>query len=293
MADLAVVDLASAWATVTAHLAPTPLVRSRWADASLKLESLQQTGAYKVRGALAALSAQLRRGDHRPVVTASAGNHAAGMAWAARALGLRAVAVVPLDAPSTKIRRTAALGTRVVRHGRDFAAAAAHAAHLAQTRGWRLLHPFDDLNVIAGQATVGLELRARAPDVVLVPVGGGGLAAGVALALAPTPACVVGVRVRASERMASVADGVRVACLGQRPAAILRAHLDHMLTVTDAEVRSAMRRLYVDDGLIVEGAGAVAVAGLAHVPGQRRIAVISGGNVDPEVFHAVVGCRAA
>ena len=289
MAHPGVGDLTAAWATVSRHLRPTPLVRSRWAGASLKLESHQQTGAYKVRGALVALRAQLARGDRRTVVAASAGNHAAGLAWAARALGLDAVAVVPEDAPAAKIARTRALGARVLRHGDSFAAAFAHATVLARTEGWRFLHPFDDPDVIAGQSTVGRELWGHAPDVVLVPVGGGGLAAGVALAFAGTGTRVLGVRVRAHERMGSVADGVRVARLGIRNAAVLDAHLDGMLHVSEAEVHAAMRALYHQDGLIVEGAGAVAVAGLRQAPGGRRVAVVSGGNVDPAVFGAVVG----
>ncbi|TNE88119.1 MAG: pyridoxal-phosphate dependent enzyme [Deltaproteobacteria bacterium] len=286
-------DLGCAYRAVRRHLAPTPLVRSSWAGASLKLECLQQTGAYKVRGALAALTAQVERGDHRPVIAASAGNHAAGMAWAARALGLDATAVVPEDAPATKVARTEALGARVIRHGDSFEAAAAHARTLAAQRGWRLLHPFDDPDIVAGQCTVGVELWPHAPDVVVVPVGGGGLAAGVAIAFAGRGTRVVGVRVRRSERMTSIADGVRVQHLGDLNARLLHRHLDELITVSDAEVRSAMRRLYVEDGLITEGAGAVAVAGLARVHGSRRVAVVSGGNIDLSLFRAVTTARAA
>lgn len=279
--------LAAAQVAVRARLGPTPLVRSHWAGASLKLESLQQTGAYKVRGALAALTAQVARGDVRPVVCASAGNHAAGMAWAARALGLRAVAVVPREAPEAKVARTRGLGAEVIRQGASFEAAAAWARDLARARGYRFLHPFDDPDVIAGQATVGAELLAHAPDVVMVPVGGGGLAAGVCLALAPRGVRVVGVRVCDADRMHSVADGVRVEVLGERTAAILDRYLHDLVTVTDTEVREAMRRLYVEDGLVVEGAGAVATAGLGRVSGRRRVAVVSGGNVDARVFRGI------
>ena len=288
MADPLVGDLEAAWETVSAHLRPTPLVRSHWAGASLKLESHQQTGAYKVRGALVALQAQVARGDHRPVIAASAGNHAAGMAWAARRLGLEAVAVVPACAPVSKVARTRALGARVIRHGRDFAEAAAHATDLARSNGWRFLHPFDDPHIIAGQSTIGRELSEHSPDVVLVPVGGGGLAAGVSLSFSGTRTRVIGVRVRASERMDSVADGTRVARLGKRNAALLDVHLDGMITVSEAEVHAAMRGLYRREGLIVEGAGAVAVAGLRHVPQGRRVAIISGGNIDRGDFKHIV-----
>ena len=288
MADPSVVRLAQARAVVSAHLRPTPLVRAPRLGASLKLESQQETGAYKVRGALVALHAQVARGDHRTVVAASAGNHAAGMAWAARTLGLSAVAVVPMDAPASKVARTEGLGARVVRHGQTFAEAAQHAQYLSRRHDWRFLHPFDDLDIIAGQSTVGQELIPHTPDVVLVPVGGGGLAAGVALAFAGTHTRVLGVRVRSSERMTSVADGVRVGQLGARNQAILSDHLAGMLTVSESEVHVAMRRLYRDEGLVVEGAGAVAVAALPQAPGHRRVAIVSGGNVDPSVFRTVV-----
>lgn len=281
--------LQAARQVVTQHLRPTPLVRSRWAGASLKLECVQRTGAYKVRGALAALSAAVRRGDRRPVVAASAGNHAAGMAWAARTLGLGATAVVPLDAPQSKIDRTEALGAEVIRYGRSFEDALHHAKELARTRGWRFLHAFDDLEVMAGQATVGSELWSHAPDVVLVPVGGGGLASGVALAFAGTATRVIGVRVCDQDRMTSVADGVRVSTLGALTSAVLERHLHQLVWVTDVEVQLAMRGLYLHDGLVVEGAGAVSVAGLAKVHGVRKVAVVSGGNVDRGVFRGVVG----
>lgn len=288
MADLGVA-LGRAADVVRAHLAPTPLVRARSLDALLKLESLQQTGAYKVRGALSALSAAVARGDCRPVVAASAGNHSAGLAWAARALGLTAVAVVPVHAPENKVERTRRLGARVLRFGDTYEAAERRARQLAHRNGWRFLHAFDDPDIIAGQATVGLELRAAEPDVVVVPVGGGGLAAGVALAFAETRTRVIGVRVREAERMASIADGVRVRQLGIRTRALLQRHLDGWVEVSEAEVRRAMRRLYRDEGWIAEGAGAVAVAGLERVEACHRVAVVTGGNVDAALFRAVVG----
>ena len=295
MADPAVGELEAAWGWVSSHLRPTPLVRSCWAGASLKLECEQETGAYKVRGALVALQARLQRpGAPRTVVTASAGNHAAGLAWAGRALGVSVVAVVPEGAPAAKVARTRALGARVLVAGQDFAAASACAVSLARTQGWHFVHPFDDPHIIAGQSSVGRELLAHAPDTVVVPVGGGGLASGVCLAFAGTATRVVGVQVRDGDRMDSVADGVRVKRLGRRTAEVLRRHLHGWVTVTEEEVRTAMRRLYEEDGVVAEGAGAVAVAGLPQVSGGRRtVAVVSGGNVDPAVFRSVVGSRAA
>ena len=288
---MAHLDLDSAWETVRRHLAPTPVVRSPHFDALLKLECLQRTGAYKVRGALAALAAGRRRGDTRPVVAASAGNHSAGLAWAARTLGITAVAVIPEDAPETKVRRTRSLGARVILAGSCYEESEVVARRLAETEGWRFLHAFDDPDVIAGQSTVGRELRATRADVVVVPVGGGGLASGVALALAGTRTRVVGVRVHARERMSSIADGVRVRHLGRRTRRILATHLAGWVEVSDTEVRAAMRQLYEREGWLVEGAGAVAVAGLRYVSGARRVAVVTGGNLD-RAATPLLGMRA-
>lgn len=285
-------NLERAEAVVRQHLRPTPLVRSSALGVSLKLECLQQTGAYKVRGALHALHRQVASGDLRTVVAASAGNHAAGVAWAARAVGLRAVTVVPMDAPLSKIRRTEALGATVVRRGATFAEAKRHALELARRDDARFLHAYDDWDIIQGQATVGMELRAHRPDVVLVPVGGGGLASGVCLAFAGTDTQVVGVRVGMEQRMASIADGTRVATLGQRTEAVLREHLAGWVTVTDGEVREAMRRLYVTEGWVEEGAGALAVAAASRVSGAKVVAVVSGGNVDAATFRGVIGAAA-
>ena len=287
MAD-PLVDLEAARSAVYAHLAPTPLVRARGMDACLKLECVQKTGAYKVRGALAALSAQCARGDYRPVVAASAGNHAAGMAWAARALGLSATAVVPQDAPETKVAQTRSLGATVLRHGSSFEHARSYAQRLARQLHARLLAPFDDLDIIAGQATVGHELLAHAPDVVVVPVGGGGLASGICLAMAHTQTRVVGVRVRAAERMNSIADGTRVAALGEHTRSILHHYLHDLIEVSEQQVREAMARLYIQHGLVTEGAGALSYAALDEVRGHRRVAVVSGRNIDSGRFADVM-----
>ena len=176
-------DLAAARARITAALAPTPVVAARSRDAWLKLENLQITGSFKVRGALNAIARGVESGDRRAIVAASAGNHGQGVAWAARRFGLSACVVVPRDAPRAKVEGCRALGAEVVVGGDGYESCWALAHQLAGRRGARLVHAFDDPDVIAGQATVGFELAALAPDVVLVPVGGGGLAAGVGLAL--------------------------------------------------------------------------------------------------------------
>jgi threonine dehydratase len=281
------IDVEGAVARVRRFLRPTPVVYSEPRGAFLKLENLQVTGSYKVRGALNAIAAHPQ--DRRPVVAASAGNHAKGVAWAARRFGLQACVVVPENAPKTKVDGAAALGARVVRRGETFEEAFAEALRLGRENGWRFLHAFDDPDVIAGQATVGAELADAEADTVLVPIGGGGLAVGVALALRGKKR-VFGVRMAGPNR---VADGVRVKALGRLTRPLLAELLDGIILVTEDEVRRAMQGLLGEDRIVVEGAGALAPAALPKVDGVK-VAIVSGGNVDlatekltprPEVCH--------
>jgi threonine dehydratase len=283
----------------------TPLVHCPRRRASLKLENLQVTGAYKVRGAFNALAAQLERGDRRPVVAASAGNHALGVAWAARELGLRATVFVPAAAPAPKIEGCRRLEAEVVLGGPSFESCEAAARRWAALRDARFVHAFDDPEVIAGQATVALELLDAAPDVVVVPVGGGGLAAGVGSVLRRRGVRTVGVQVAGADGLrralqgeaprapvATIADGVRVAAPGRLSGRICAAALDDLVLVDEEEVLAALGALALDDKVVAEGAGALAVAALPRVPGARRIALVSGGNVDPLVL-AQAAARAA
>ena len=283
----------------------TLVISSAAFGGQLKLETLQLTGAYKVRGALNALMVQVATGDRRPVVAASAGNHAAGVAWAGRALGLSVVTVVPKEAPETKVSRTRALGAQVLRHGADFEEAFAEAQRLSRVHGWRFLHPFDDLDVIAGQGSLGVELLAERPDVVVLPIGGGGLASGVGTLLKAYGVRVVGVQIHGVDAMAqalgraapsplckrTVADGIAVRSVGEKTAEICREVLDDLVRVTEDEVRITMRRLALEDHVIAEGAGAVAVAALGRIPGRKKVAVVSGGNVDPLELVRVLAPR--
>lgn len=296
-------DVADAANRLEGLVRRTPLVPATGFPGWLKLESMQITGAYKVRGALNAMLRQVARGDRRPVIAASAGNHAAGVAYAARLVGLDAITVVPLAAPLTKIQRTQRLGARVIQFGDTFEAAYREARRLAQSEHWRFLHAFDDPDIIAGQGTIAHELLAHEPDVVLVPIGGGGLASGMGLALAARGVRVVGVQVAGVDAMAralrgeqaefrpadTIADGVRVSAPGRLTRRICESVLDDIVTVSEEAVRDAMLRLAVDDCVVAEGAGALAAAALAMVPGRRKVAVVSGGNVDLE---ALVNLRA-
>ncbi len=301
--------LAAAATRVRGVLPETPLVRSERFGAWLKLESLQITGAYKVRGALNALAAQVERGDQRAVFAASAGNHGLGVAWSARRLGLAATIVVPDGAPRTKVAGCQALGARVIRAGDGFEGCVAHARALAHASGGRFLHAFDDAEVIAGQSTVAAELLAARPDVVVVPIGGGGLVAGVGSVLRRAGVRVVGVQVEGVDSLrrvlaregaprlpgpapATLADGLRVAAPGRLPLRIVSTFLDEIVVVTEDEVAAALASLALHERVIAEGAGAVAVAALARVAGDRRVAVVSGGNIDADQLGAIIA-RAA
>jgi len=260
----------------------------------LKLENLQYTGAYKVRGALNALLIQREIGDYRPIVAASAGNHGAGVAWAARQLGLQAIIAVPKNAPRNKIERMVALGAEVVLHGTDFDQCLVWAQRKSITQGWRFLHAFDDPDVIAGQGTVALELLKYKPEVVVVPIGGGGLAAGHALVLKEAGVRLVGAQIEGVDAMASalrggpkrisprptVADSLRVRQAGSLTRVMCQGALESIVLVSEEATLEAMRSLAVQDGIRAEGAGAVAVAALEQVHGTRRIALVSGGNTD-------------
>jgi threonine dehydratase len=210
--------------------------------------------------------------------------------------------VVPCDAPRTKIERVRSLGARVIERGQCFEESFAWATEEALRQGWRFLHAFDDPDVIAGQGTVALELLSMRPQLVLVPVGGGGLASGVSIVLRAAGIPVVGVQIEGVDAMAStlrggpsriqprltVADGLRVCEPGQLTRELCRG-LDDMILVSEWEVRWAMRSLALQEGLRVEGAGAVAVAALSHVRGRRTVALVTGGNVDHGVLLEVMG----
>jgi threonine dehydratase len=297
-------DVLVAQARLRAHLVPTPLHHAERFGCWLKLENLQRTGSYKVRGALYALLAARECGDRRATVAATAGNHAQGLAWAAHRLGARAITVMPLGAPATKVAGVAHWGATVRQHGDTYDETKTFAAALAAQHDWRLLPAFDDADVIAGQGTVGLELAAFAPDVVLVPIGGGGLAAGVALALKSLRGArarrvrVIGAQVEGVDAMAralrgdddvrdpapTLADGVRVKEPGRLTRRVLADLLDDIVIVREAELRETLVRHALEEHVIAEGAGALALAAGRRVAGRRKCAVVSGGNVDAAVL---------
>ena len=295
-------DILAAQARLRRYLPPTPLHYAERFGCWLKLENLQRTGSYKVRGALNALLAAHERGDRRPVIAASAGNHAQGLAWAAYRLNVPAIAVMPHGAPQTKITGVAHWGATVRLHGDSFDEARAFAMQLAERNGYRFLSAFDDPDVIAGQGTVGMEIASLAPDVVLVPIGGGGLAAGVALALHAQGVRIIGAQVEHVDAMhralrgepegplpaATLADGVRVKQPGMLTREILSRLLDDIVIVREAELRETLVRLALEEHVIAEGAGALALAAGRRVAGKRKCAVVSGGNIDAAVLAGLL-----
>lgn len=295
-------DILAAQARLRRYLEPTPLHYAERFGCWLKLENLQRTGSYKVRGALNALLAARERGDYRTVIAASAGNHAQGLAWAAYRLGINAITVMPKTAPETKIAGVAHWGATVRLHGETYDEAKAFALELAEQHDYRLLSAFDDADVIAGQGTVGLEMAAMAPEVVLVPIGGGGLAAGVALALKSQGVRVVGAQVEGVDSMAralrgdhelrdpvaTLADGVRVKEPGKLTQRVLAQMLDDVVIVREAELRETLVRLALEEHVIAEGAGALALAAGRRIASKRKCAVVSGGNLDAGVLASLL-----
>ena len=280
----------------------------------LKAESLQPIGAFKIRGAYHAIASLTPEERARGVVTHSSGNHAQGVARAARLLGANAVVVMPADAPEIKRRRVEADGAEVVTVEPASGAREAMAAQLMRERGLVFIPPYDDDRIIAGQGTVGLEIAEDVPDLaaVLVPIGGGGLASGVAVALrALRPDVrIVGVepdlaadareslregrivRWDAAKTGSTIADGVRTQAIGRRNFAHLSRLLDDVVTVPEDEIAATVRLIAEEARLVVEPSGALAPAATRFRPREAGIAggrgtvvaVVSGGNVDPERY---------
>lgn len=315
-------DVRAAAARIARYVWRTPLVESlaltrrTGGVVALKCETWQRTRSFKVRGAFSRLTLLDAAERARGVVAASAGNHALGVALAARTLGVTATVVVPEAAPAAKAEAAWALGAEVVRRGGGYDAAEAYARELAAERGAVFVHPFSDPAVVAGQGTVGLELAADWPecDQVVVPVGGGGLACGIAAALlglagegaTPKRARVVGVQSDASPAMAAAFRAGRVVPVpvgptladglaGQIDAAsfeLARRLLDDMVTVPEAAIAEAMAWCVTEERIVAEGAAAAAVAalltGAVDAGGRRTAVVLSGANVDGPVLRGVL-----
>lgn len=297
----------------------TPLVRAPFesvrGDVWLKAESLQPIGSFKLRGAankiLELSPEEIRRG----VITYSSGNHAQGVAYAARAVGAKAVIVMPSNAPKIKRDATLALGAEVVDVGVASSERLAKAEELVRAHGYVVVPPYDDEHIIAGQATCGLEIVEELQDVdlVLSPVSGGGLLSGTATAvkLLRPDATVIGVEPELAGDTAesfrtgtivswpaeltsrTICDGLRTQSVGVRNFAHIQRYVDRIVTVTEAEVRAAMRAIVATARLVPEPSGAVTTAALLfHAdelpPYKKAVAIVSGGNVDPRLLAEIL-----
>jgi threonine dehydratase len=314
-AEITLADVEAAATRIAGAIERTPSARSQTlsevtgVDVTLKFENLQYTAAFKERGALNKLLTLTDQERANGVVAMSAGNHAQAVARHATRLGIDATIVMPAHTPFVKVQRTEVLGARVVLHGAGLAEATTEAQRIVATEGRTFVHPYDDPAVIAGQGTVALELLQDHPelDTLVVPTGGGGLLAGMAVvARAMRPDLVVhGVQsnrwpsmLQATSGTAmaiggpTIAEGIAVPVAGVLTQAIVKAAVDQIFLVSDEAVEEAMNLLLDIEKVVVEGAGAAGVAALLEHPealrGRRVGVVLTGGNVDPRLLASVI-----
>ncbi len=311
-------DILAAQSRLKGIAARTPLVRCYTAgdhEFYFKPESFQPIGSFKLRGAYNKVASLPEDERRKGVITYSSGNHAQGVAYAARALGVKSVIVMPRNAPKVKVDATAALGAEIIFVGVGSDERLKKAQELASQHGYAIVPPYNDEKIIAGQGTTGLEILEDLPDVdlVLCPVGGGGLLSGVASAikLSGSRAKVIGVEPELAndaqqsfrtgqiiaippERAAStIADGLRTQSIGPINFEHLRKYVDDIVTVSEAEIRESMRRIVASGRLVPEPSGAVTFAAwLFHrtqLPeAQKVVAIISGGNVEPDLLAEIL-----
>jgi threonine dehydratase len=315
---LAFTEILEARRAIAAYLRPTPLEYAPTLSAAcgaqvyLKLECFQATRAFKVRGALNKLAHLTLEERDKGVIAASGGNHALGVAWAAARLGIKATVVIMEQAPESLAALCRGYGAKVLIEGKVFEEALETAERLAALTGQLLIHAYDDPFIIAGQGTVGLEVLQDLPeaDAVIVPTGGGGLLAGIALAcktLKPNIE-VIGVQPEAAPAMTrslaegrvltlppptTIAEKLAVQHVGQLTFSIAQRYVDRMVLVSEEEVREAIRDLLARADLLTEGAAAVTWAALQsgklELPGKRVVLIISGGNISLDRLRAILG----
>ena len=275
----------------------------------LKPENLQNTGSFKLRGAYNKISQLSAAERAKGVITASAGNHAQGVAFSAQKLGVKAVICMPATTPILKVEATRAYGAEVVLYGDTFDDAYARSLELQKEKGYVYIHPFNDIQVLLGQGTVAKEIIDDCPDIdaILVPIGGGGLASGIAMAtkLVNPKVKVIGVEPAGAACMEAafkagkvvtlpavdtVADGCAVKTAGDLTYAFCRKYLDEIITVSELEIMSALLSLIEKHKLIAEGAGVLSLAALSKLKlrGKKAAAIISGGNIDISTISALI-----
>ncbi len=275
----------------------------------LKPENMQVTGAYKIRGAYYKISTLSKEERDRGLIAASAGNHAQGVAYAAKAYGCKAVIVMPTTTPLMKVNRTKSYGADVVLWGDVYDDASKHALELAQENGYTFIHPFDDLAVATGQGTIAMEIFQELPlvEYILVPVGGGGLATGVStlakllnpkikvIGVEPAGAACLKASLEAGKvvtlpQVSTIADGTAVKTPGEHIFPYLQENLDDIITVEDEELIVAFLDMVENHKMVVENSGLLTVAALKHmnVQGKKVVSILSGGNMDVITMASVV-----
>ena len=275
----------------------------------LKPENMQRTGAYKVRGAYYKISTLSDEERNKGLITASAGNHAQGVAYAAKEYGCKAVIVMPTATPLIKVNHTKEYGAEVVLYGNDYDEACAHAIELAKEKGYTFIHPFDDLDVATGQGTISMEIIKELPlvDYILVPIGGGGLASGVAtlakmlnpkikvIGVEPAGAACMKASLEKGEvvtlpHVNTIADGTAVQTPGSHIFPYIQENLDEIITVEDDELIVAFLDMVENHKMIVENSGLLTVAALRHLDFKNKkvVSILSGGNMDVITMSSVV-----
>lgn len=315
MKELSLDKFEEAYEVVGEVVSETKLIYSDYFSAQtdnkvyLKPENMQITGAYKLRGAYYKISTLSEEERKKGLITASAGNHAQGVAYAAKCYGVQAVIVMPTTTPLIKVNRTKSYGAEVILHGDVYDEACAYAYQLAEEKGYTFVHPFDDLDVATGQGTIAMEIIKELPlvDYILVPIGGGGLAAGVStLAKLLNPKIkVIGVepagancmqesiragKVMTLDQVSTIADGTAVKTPGTDIFPYVSRNLDDIVTVEDEELVVAFLDMVENHKMIVENSGLLTVAALKHldVRNKKIVSILSGGNMDVITMSSVV-----
>jgi len=275
----------------------------------LKPENMQYTGSYKLRGAYYKISTMSEEERQRGLITASAGNHAQGVAYAAKEFGVKATVVMPTTTPLIKVNRTKSYGAEVILHGDIYDDACSYAHKLAAEQNMTFVHPFNDIDVATGQGSVGVEILSELPeaDVLIVPVGGGGLAAGVAtyaklkkpeirvIAVEPEGASCLKESLSAGTpvtlaHVSTIADGTAVKTIGDKLFCTLRENIDEVISVPDRDIIVAFLDMVENHKMIAENSGLLSVAALRHIDldGRKAVCVLSGGNMDVITMSSVI-----
>lgn len=304
-----------AYETVQKVILPTKLVHSDYFSDStgnkvyFKPENMQKTGAYKIRGAYYKISTLTEEERNKGLITASAGNHAQGVAYAAKAYNCKAVIVMPTTTPLMKVNRTKAYGAEVILYGDVYDEACSYALKLAEEKGYTFIHPFDDLDVATGQGSIAMEIIKELPtvDIILVPIGGGGLATGVStlvkllnpnikvIGVEPAGANCMQASVKAGKvvtlpKVDTIADGTAVKTPGSKIFPYIKENIDDIITIKDHELIGAFLDMLENHKMLAENSGLLTVAALKHLrcKDKKVVSIISGGNMDVITFASLV-----